>query len=318
MNDVLRGALQTGNIAGAYLVEGASADSILAQVDAFLMRLYCDEKAACGKCGGCIKYKNKTHADLLVIETDAKTIKVDAVREIAPFVYRKAFEGGWKAVLILQADKMTDQAQNALLKVLEEPPDDTIFVLGAADSKYLLPTILSRCIILRACKSDENAIFTLMEEFSLPTVKARTLLAVADGDYYLAKKYAEQDYFALRADMMLMLSRLFGARSMATSATEKLALKYADTMEEAFAIALLYLKDVISYKYMGNAEFVANADVLPEIEKHAQESAEMLINTADILAKFLQECELCQGVNKKLLLTGMLFDILGVRLGENK
>ncbi len=316
MNDVLKSALQSGKVAGAYIIEGANAEAVTSQADEFLMSLYCATKNACGDCPGCHKYMNRNHADLLVVETSAKTLKVEDVRGIAPFVYRKSFEGGWKTVLIPGADTMTEQAQNALLKVLEEPPEDTVFLLGTASVKYLLPTILSRCIILRAQKSASGAAERLMEEFSLPTVKARVLMRAAGGDYFLAASYAAADYFAIRADMMLMLGRLFSSRGMATSATEKLILKHEAVMEQALYIALICLRDALSYKYTGDAESVANFDVLTEIQKYAQEPDIMLVNTMDIISRFLRECELCAGLNKKLVLTGMLFDILRLRLGS--
>ncbi len=316
MNDVLKSALQSGKVAGAYIIEGVSAEAVMAQADEFLMSLYCREKNACGECSGCLKYKKRNHADLLVVDTAAKSLKVEDVRGIAPFVYRKSFEGGWKTVLLPRADTMTEQAQNALLKVLEEPPEDTVFLLGTVSVKYLLPTILSRCIILRAPKSADNAAERLIDEFSLPTVKARVLMRAAEGDYFLAASYAAADYFTVRADMMLMLGRLFSSRSMATSATEKLILKHEAAMEQALRIALVYLRDTLAYKYTGDAEGVANFDILTEIQKHAQEPDIMLVNTMEIISRFLRECEICAGLNKKLVLTGMLFDILRVRLAS--
>ncbi|MDL2238171.1 hypothetical protein LJC56_10175 [Christensenellaceae bacterium OttesenSCG-928-K19] len=313
MNEALENALKTGKIAGAYLIEGATGEAVRAESDGFLQRLFCTKGTGCGACGGCLKYGSRNHADLLFIETEAKTIKVDEVRSILPFVYNKSYEGGYKAVLIPEADRMTDQAQNALLKVLEEPPADTVLLLGAQDAKNLLPTIRSRCIILKT-QTLGDAEQRLMEEFSLSTLKARVLLAVANGDYYLAKKYAQQGYFELRDDMILALNRLFVAKSMATSATEKLFLAHEQQLAEAIATALLYLRDVLVLRHTGDASRVANTDKLAEIEKHAMVPDVVLVNTAELLNGLAVKLAQCPGLNKKLVLTGTLFDILEVRL----
>ncbi len=313
MNEVFENALQTDRIAGAYLIEGATGEAVRAEADGFLLRLFCLTGEGCGTCGGCLKYTHQNHADLMVIEPSGKTIKVEEVRGVSAFAYNKSYEGGYKAVLIPEADLMTDQAQNALLKMLEEPPARTVFVLGAQKSKNLLPTVRSRCIILTARKSG-NEEERLMQEFSLPTLKARVLLGIADGDYYLAAKYARNDYFEIRDDMILALSRVFAAKNMASSAIEKLFLKHEDKLPEAAEIALLYLKDVLAYKHTGDAALVANADKLAEIERHTRVTDAVLVNTADLLANFVVRCAQCAGLNKKLVLTGVLFNILEVAL----
>jgi len=314
LNSVFESALETGNIAGAYLIEGSSWEAVSSEVDGFLLRLFCDKKTACGECPGCRKYKAGVHADILRIEAGGKSIKVDAVRDIPSFVYKKAYEGSYKAVIIPEAHEMTEQAQNALLKMLEEPPDNTVFVLGSRDSKNLLPTILSRCIILKAQNRLENAEDSLIEEFGLSTVKARILMKAADNDYFLARKYADNNYFEMRDDMVTVLGRLFSAKNMATSATEKIILKYEQQLMEAFSVALIYIKDVLNYKHTGNEGYAANSDRMEDIKRHAELSDMKLVNTADIMAGFITKCSQCPGLNKKLELTGTLFSILEVTI----
>lgn len=312
MNVTLEQALKTGKIAGAYLIEGSTEQAVLAEADAFLQRLFCVDGNACGHCSACAKYKAQNHADILRVEADGKSIKVDAVRDIPAFVYQKSYEGGYKAVLIPDAEQMTEQAQNALLKVLEEPPRDTVFVLGARNAKNLLPTILSRCIIVRTRAAVENAEKQLMETFGLPTLKARVLLKAAGGDYHLAARYAADGYFEIREDMVLALSRLFGAKNMATSAVEKLLLKHEEQLEEALEVALVFLNDVLVYKHTRDDMRVCNIDKLAELQKFARLSDMKLVHVADELTKFITKYEQCPGVNRKLVLTGTLLGILEV------
>ncbi len=312
MHEVFEEAVKTGRVAGAYLVEGACEEAVRAEADAFLLHLFCDRKTACGHCPGCVKYQRESHADLMVIRAAGSSVKVDAVRGIAEFAVNKPYECGYKAVLIPDAQAMTEQAANALLKVLEEPPDNTVFVLGAQDSKNMLPTIRSRCIILKTKLHGEDAEKRLQEACSLPTLKARVLLRAADGDYFLARKLAQQNYFEMREDMVLALSRLFYARNMATSATEKLILKYEAQLPEALQTALLYIRDVLYYKYTENEDGVINSDKIQEIKKHAEVRDYMLTHTAERMNQLIVRSGSCPGLNKRLAVTGMLFDILEV------
>ena len=316
MDKVLENALKTGKVAGAYLVQGPSAEAVEAYADPFLQALFCQDKSsgkACGACPGCAKYAARNHADLLLVDSKAATIKVDEVREVLPFAARKPYEGGRKAILIPEAHRMTPQAQNALLKVLEEPPADTVFVLGVHNLKNILPTIISRCIILKARVKGANAA-ALAKEMDIADVRAHVLMAAAEGDYYLAKKYAQQDYFEVRTDMVTALDRLFRARTRAVSATEKLFLNHEARLPFAMAVAMIYLRDVINCRHLGEDAPLANSDIKKEIKKHAGVPDRVLVNTMNLMARYTTRCELSAGMNKKLVLTGLLFDILEVVL----
>jgi DNA polymerase-3 subunit delta' len=236
------------------------------------------------------------------------------VRDIPSFVYRKSYEGGYKAVIAAGAQDMTEQAQNALLKVLEEPPARTVFLLLTQNAKSLLPTILSRCIILDARSDTPDAEGRIAEEFSVSTAAARVMLRAAGGDYYKARIYAENGYTEMRNDMILALGRLFYAKNMAVSVTEKLILKYEGLLALAMDVALIYLKDVLGYKHTGDEGAVVNIDRIEEIKKHAMLRDRTLAGTAGLLAGFTAKSRQCPGANKKLMLTGTLFDILEVTI----
>ncbi len=312
MNEILENAIRTGEIAGAYLLAGASPEEGQRQIDDFLLHVFCDTKTACEKCPGCLKYLHRSHADLFVIEPAKSTIKIDDVRAIPAAVAKKPYEGGYQAVVIAQADTMTPQAQNALLKVIEEPPAHTVFMLGAQNTKNILPTILSRCIILKTSFSREETEKLLHTEHDLPTLKARVLANAAKGDYYLAVSYLKQGFFEVRDDMILALNRLFGAKNMATSATLDLFLKHEGAVDLCLASALMYLSDVLLYKHTGGT--LVNEDKLHDIAQHAKQRDYTLVNTQKILFDCVAKRAQCAGLNTKLALESMLFHILEVIL----
>ena len=108
----------------------------------------------CGKCGPCQRYLHGTYPDHILIEGE-KSIKVDDVRALIDRLSLRPYEGGRHTVIIQGADKMTPQAQNALLKTLEEPPGDAMLFLVAEKAASLLPTILSRVRLIRFSPLEE-------------------------------------------------------------------------------------------------------------------------------------------------------------------
>ena len=114
----------------------------------------CAMAAVCrgeGVCGPCRRILSDTHPDLHTVlpEKGKQTIGVGVLRDVLAQVGVKSFEGTTKAILFPQAQKMTPAAQNCLLKTLEEPPQDTVFFLITDQPGALLPTIVSRCRVIR-------------------------------------------------------------------------------------------------------------------------------------------------------------------------
>lgn len=105
----------------------------------------------CGVCGPCRRVLAGTHPDVHVIEPEKgrQTLGVDALREVLEEVSVRAFEDGTKVLLFPEAERMTAQAQNCLLKTLEEPPEDTVFFLITDQPAALLTTVVSRCRVVR-------------------------------------------------------------------------------------------------------------------------------------------------------------------------
>ncbi len=128
--------------------KGLELEDFTEQFSAWLL---CDEREkndyACAQCTSCQWLKAGTHPDLLMITPEAgnRLIKVDAVREIHAFSEKKSHRGGCRVILISPAEAMNVSAANALLKILEEPFENTFFLLVSYHVSLLLPTILSRC-----------------------------------------------------------------------------------------------------------------------------------------------------------------------------
>ena len=136
----------------AIILEGGTADQrdILADIISGWAVCSCDNEKPCGNCCNCVKIKSASHPDVLKICGDkgAKALHIEAIRNIRQDAYIKPNEARNKVYILSNADNMTQQAQNALLKVLEEPPNNVIFILTCDSAFSLLLTIRSRAQIL--------------------------------------------------------------------------------------------------------------------------------------------------------------------------
>ena len=145
----LRQGHAAGRLAHAYIVVGAPRGNALALSEALLQLIFCTgDPRPCGECVECRRVREHTHPDILWIEPESKgrRIKIDRIRdELIPRLAQSSYGGGWKAAVLIQADRLTDDASNAFLKMLEEPPGSSLVLLLTDTPQYLLPTIVSRC-----------------------------------------------------------------------------------------------------------------------------------------------------------------------------
>ena len=150
--ELLARAVERGALPPASIFAGPSGVGKRATAVAVAQALNClNPKAgdACGTCAACTRIARNVHPDVLLIEPgDSGNIKIEPIRDAIDRTGFKPFEGKRRVVIVDEADAMMPQAQNALLKTLEEPPPSSIFILVTARPDSLLPTVRSRCIRL--------------------------------------------------------------------------------------------------------------------------------------------------------------------------
>lgn len=138
---------------------------------------------ACGHCAACSRIGRGMHPDVLVVEPDdTGSIKIEQVREVIDAAQYRPFEGHRRVVIVDEADAMGFPAQSALLKILEEPPSASVFVLVSSTADSLLSTVLSRCYRLRfGPLAVEEIVKMLMSDHGRTEPEARALAVDADG-----------------------------------------------------------------------------------------------------------------------------------------
>lgn len=155
----LEQTVKSGLLAHAYLFLGAK-EKTLEDALKFAAAVNClspQEGNGCGACLSCRKISHGNHPDVIVTDPKGTSFKIEQGREIQKKVNFKHYEGKYKVLVLTGADVMTLPAANSMLKILEEPPDHTIFILTAENGDNILPTVLSRCQVIKFGGEDRGA-----------------------------------------------------------------------------------------------------------------------------------------------------------------
>jgi DNA polymerase-3 subunit delta' len=235
---------------------------------------------ACGACAPCSRIARAIHPDVQTIAPgDTGTIKIDEIREVLRQVGFRPFEARRRVVIVDDAEALGREAQNALLKTLEEPPPGSIIILVTAQPGLLLDTVRSRCPVVRFGPLDVADLARwLMAHEGLGEAQARSVAATSSGSLAAAQDSSASGAEAYRAAAQRVLERVADAtdardrldatreitgKGRGTGASERDALG-----SHLHAIAAL-LRDVSLVAANGDRAAVANVDLMPTLERLA-------------------------------------------------
>lgn len=197
----LKNAMKTGKVSHSYIFTGEPGSGKKLLAGTFAMTLQCEtgETEPCLKCDSCKKAIGKNHPDIIIVNHEKPgTISIDEIREqVIHDVAIKPYCSPHKIYIVADADLMTPQAQNALLKTIEEPPEYAVILLLTSNIDSLLPTIQSRCVRLDLKVVDDSLIKKyLMERLQVPDYQAEIDVSFAQGSIGRAKEVATSEEFA--------------------------------------------------------------------------------------------------------------------------
>ena len=227
-----------GSMTHAWLITGppGSGRSVAALCFAAALQCTADGDPGCGQCRACTTTMAGTHADVRRIIPEGLSIGVDEMRAIVATASRRPTTGRWQIVVIEDADRLTEGAGNALLKVVEEPPPLTVFLLCApsVDPEDIAITLRSRCRHVALVTPSAEAIAgVLMERDGLGADEARWAAAVSGGHVGRARRLATDEEARARRARALGLARDAATPARAYAAVEELV-----AAAEAEAVAL--------------------------------------------------------------------------------
>jgi DNA polymerase-3 subunit delta' len=268
---MLRSALRGRRVHHAYIFAGPAGTGRSETAAAFAQALQCERyrEDACGECDACRRASAGTHPDIRWIEPAAgkQSVGIDQIRDVRREAAYGPYEAGTKVFVVRPAETMLAEAQNSLLKLLEEPPPRVVFVLIAESPQSLLPTVVSRCQLVRfnlvPTRQIEHA---LRVQYDIEPARARVLAALSGGRVARAAEWARQpDALADRDNVVSLMLRAEreGLLGM-LEASESLA-KEKGRLADLLDIALLWYRDLIVWKEVEDETLLVNLDRKDEI-----------------------------------------------------
>lgn len=166
---ILKRIIRSGRIAGSYIFIGPESVGKKTTAVSFAMVLNCEKKKgdSCGECRPCRAIGRGNFGDLIVLEPAGpiQSHHIETIRQVQDFVNLRSFHRGWKVVIIDEADRMTEEAAASLLKILEEPPPNTVFILITSRPENIFRTVLSRCQTIRFLPLSRDIQCRLIERY---------------------------------------------------------------------------------------------------------------------------------------------------------
>ena len=193
LDEAQQDSRQKDRIGCAYLFAGPQGTGKKLMANEFIRHLFCATKSACGVCPGCLKLAGGNHPDLFSVTDDGDSLKIATVRAIQEDLRFHPLEAPRKVCLVEGAERFTQEAQSAFLKTLEEPRDDTLFLLLTDNPEALLATIRSRCQIVRFERVLRSQLAAwLQERCGISASEARVEAAIAGGSPGKALAHIEE------------------------------------------------------------------------------------------------------------------------------
>ena len=269
-----------------------------------------DAGIPCGVCRDCQQIEGMRHADLTIIQSESEggITKVDQIREVRRALTLKPYMAKYRIALFLRFQEANDNAANALLKTLEEAPSYAVLILTADNPEQLLPTIVSRCEVLRLRTLPVEAVQRELETRGLETDSAKLIAHLSGGRFGSALRFAEDSaLLEKREEQLDDLHRLIAASRVQKFAYADKLSKDKDVMRHTIMIWLSYWRDVMLRAAQAATPLI-NVDRNVEIEQLA---GQLSLSSARNVVKGLETAleKMDRNVNPRLLAEVLLLDL---------
>ena len=272
----LQTAIKTGNLSHAYIINGEYGSGRQTIALALAKTIQCQSKTddtdACGVCTSCKQAESHNHPDIKYITHDKTSISVNDIREqLNNDISIKPYSSEYKIYIIPDANKMTEQAQNALLKTIEEPPVYAIIILLTENCDSLLPTIRSRCVTLTMNPVDKDKICTYLEnKFQLEPEQAQIAANYCQGNIGKAIRFASSsDFIEMKNQVLKLLKNLDSMDIASIIDTIKEFSTHKNDINDYLDLMLLWYRDVLMFKVTKDANLLLYSDEYSAISEQA-------------------------------------------------
>lgn len=313
----LQNAIALDKISHAYILNGPEDSGKMMLAEAFAMALQCEGEGErpCLSCRSCKQAVDHNQPDIIYVSHEKpNTIGVDDIRtQVNNDIDIKPYSSRYKVYIIDEAQKMNQQAQNALLKTIEEPPAYAVILLLTTNADSFLPTILSRCITLNLKTVKAEVIRSyLMEKYQIPDYQADVCAAFSQGNVGKAVKLASSSDFAeLKASVLQLMKRLSDIDLYEMTAAVKQIAEYKLTVNDYFDLMMIWFRDVLYFKATGDVNGLIFKDEVYDIKKQAETRSYQGIET---ILKALETAKVRVSANVNF---DLLIELLLLTIKEN-
>lgn len=271
--DRLNNMISGGRVAHAYLLKGPKGIGKTTIGEVFAKMLLCksSDTRPCNICQSCIQFASGNHPDYIYIVPKGRSIKIDQIRQLRQDIAIKPYQEGRKVYMIDDAHTMTQQAQNALLKTLEEPPAYATLILGTDNIHALLPTIISRCQTIPIRRLSSGDICTILRDRGLSTDEADVFAHMSAGIPGRAIEISLDERFkVLREGTIDYLDKLFSMDRGELLRSTDLFMDNREDIDTILDILVVFMRDVLIYVETGDAVLIMNRDKLSIIDQYSK------------------------------------------------
>lgn len=268
-------AIKMDKISHAYIINGPDLSGKKMLAEAFAMALQCEEGGVepCGQCKSCRQAVDHNQPDIIYVTHEKpNTIGVDDIRtQVNQDIVIKPYSSRKKVYIIDEAEKMNVQAQNALLKTIEEPPAYAVILLLTNNADSFLQTILSRCIILNIKAVKDDVIKdNMMKRFHYPDYQADICTAFAQGNVGKALSLASSESFGeLKGSMLQLVKKLHDMDVYELGSSIKEISNYKLEINDYFDLLMIWFRDVLYMKATSDVNGLIFKDEAHEIKRQA-------------------------------------------------
>ncbi len=256
---VLSSLVQKGKLPHALLFAGPGGVGKRTIAVELVKNLFCERGSACGVCRGCRNVEAGLHPDLTFVRGET-SIKIDELRAVMKEVYQSPFEAQVRAVLIDNAELMTHEAANALLKTLEEPPPSNLFLLVSSREQEIPLTVRSRCMRLGfGPLSTANLCAYFERMLRLDGQKAQVLAAMSNGSIASGLFWTEEEHYGMRQRIAELLAAGNQTSAKAALLAERMTAKEHEM--EYLSFLLSFFRDIWWLCQTGDSGGLLNKDL---------------------------------------------------------
>lgn len=277
--EYFRNAIAMDKVSHAYILDGPDKSGKMLLAEAFAATLQCERKQTnpCMECRSCKQAAGRNQPDIIYVTHEKpNTLSVDDIRrQLNDDVALKPYSSAYKIYIVDEAEKMNAQAQNALLKTIEEPPAYAVIMLLTDNADSFLPTILSRCVRLNLKPvSDEKIRSFLMKEKETPDYQADICVAFAQGNVGKAILLAGSENFnEMKKSAIQLMKRLREIDLYELSQAVKQIVEYKLEINDYFDLMMIWYRDVLLYKATADVNRLIFKEEIYNIKKEASQSS---------------------------------------------